>query len=116
MEITWIRKGSGVRTIGSRIESFHEGDLCWIGSSIPHTYTSTHSKKTTASWTTLQWNPEIMGPSFWKLPETHSISTLFSNGGAAYHFAPEIASLIRKKLNATNKLSSSSLSLSGLCS
>ncbi len=40
-ELTYIRKGSGVRYVGNSIENFQDDDLVLIGSNIPHSWINT---------------------------------------------------------------------------
>ncbi|EKB51164.1 AraC family transcriptional regulator [Cecembia lonarensis] len=38
IELTYIKKGRGIRYIGDQIESFEEGDLVLLGENLPHTW------------------------------------------------------------------------------
>lgn len=40
VELTWIEAGSGLRVIGDQVARFSRGDLCLIGTNLPHVYRS----------------------------------------------------------------------------
>ncbi|MBA3686115.1 MAG: cupin domain-containing protein, partial [Planctomycetes bacterium] len=40
LELTWIKRGQGLRYVGESVEAFAAGDLVLIGPGIPHTWTS----------------------------------------------------------------------------
>lgn len=76
LELTFIRRGHGVRYIGSSILPFYEGDVCLIGSNLPHAYGSHPQQKGPCAWNVIHFLPEVWGEAFWALPENRLVAAL----------------------------------------
>ncbi len=65
-ELTYIRRGSGVRHVGSSMEPFAPGDLVLIGPNLPHRWESSGGEASmvadAAQALVLQWPQELIPP------------------------------------------------------
>ncbi len=81
-ELVYIIEGFGKKVIGSKIESFKEGELLLIGSNIPHVWLSDKSfykSDCTARSKALvvYFNPKIFSDSFFDMQESFYLNKLF---------------------------------------
>ena len=76
IELVCVRKGSGVRYVGNSMEPFGDGDLCLIGSDVPHAFGSSPTQRLGAEWMVCHFLPEIWGEAFWRLPEMRRVAEL----------------------------------------
>ena len=73
-ELSFITEGSGKRIVGDSVESFHPGDLIFIGPRIPHVWISGEMARTQHSGRTLEsvyllFNQDILPQELISLPE-----------------------------------------------
>jgi len=73
-ELSFITEGSGKRIVGDSVESFHPGDLIFIGPRIPHVWISGELARTQHSGRTLEsvyllFNQDILPQGLTSLPE-----------------------------------------------
>jgi len=73
-ELSFITEGSGKRIVGDSVESFHPGDLIFIGPRIPHVWISGELARTQHSGRTLEsvyllFNQDILPQELISLPE-----------------------------------------------
>ena len=73
-ELSFITEGSGKRIVGDSVESFHPGDLIFIGPRIPHVWISGEMARTQHSGRTLEsvyllFNQAILPLGLTSLPE-----------------------------------------------
>ncbi len=73
-ELSFITEGSGKRIVGDSVESFHPGDLIFIGPRIPHVWISGEMARTQHSGRTLEsvyllFNQDILPQGLTSLPE-----------------------------------------------
>jgi AraC-like DNA-binding protein len=73
LELTLIRRGRGLRYVGHSIEAYEEGDLCLLGGSLPHSWSSERKSGRVES-TVIQFLPESGGEAFWKLRELRELT------------------------------------------
>lgn len=99
-ELIFIHKGSGIRQIGRSVMPYASGDLCLIGSNLPHAFSSHPDERHGARWTVLHFLPQAWGDAFWQLPQNHRVSELFTLSGRGLSFtgggSEDCASLMQK--------------------
>jgi AraC-like DNA-binding protein len=81
VQLTLIIEGRGTRFIGNSIASFREGDVFLIGSNVPHVFRNDQpgsSGERKVSSLSVYFKPDVLGDTFFSLPETRHISVLLS--------------------------------------
>lgn len=83
IELTLIKKGSGIRIIGDSIEPFSAGDLILVGAHLPHSWrldAGHQDKNRPASLEALSvhFDEELWRPGFLSMPEMKQIKHLLS--------------------------------------
>ena len=86
IELVWIRRGGGLRYVGSEVEAFEAGDLVLLGNGLPHAWASASDWRGPCIWTVIQVEPELWGSAFWHLPELQDLETLFTKAGRGVQF------------------------------
>jgi len=104
IELVYVNGGSGKRQIGSHISYYTDGDLILIGSNLPHCgFTDADTANTNE--TVIQMKPDFLGETFFEIPETKSISTLFNLAKVGIAFVGETKRSIGIKIEAMEKQS-----------
>lgn len=85
-ELTFIRRGYGVRYVHAAIDSFAEGDLCLLAGNLPHAYASQSDRPSTCQWTVVHFMPDAWGDRFWALPENGAIASLLKESASGLFF------------------------------
>ena len=85
-ELTYIERGQGIRCIGRSVRPYASGDLCLMGSHLPHSYGSHPHERTGARWTVLHFLPDRLGQEFWELPQNQPLRSLLQQAGRGIHF------------------------------
>lgn len=94
-EITLIECGQGVRYVGGSVQPFYEGDLCLLGSNLPHAY-GTHPRwRDSCRWKVIHFQPGQWGREFWALPENRPLTRLLEKSARGIHFSGRGASAAR---------------------
>lgn len=81
-ELVYIIEGNGKRIVGDNVESFHAGDLVFLGSNIPHVWYSDEDyhrqdSPLRSKAIVIYFNSEIFGANFYSLEETQGLKQLF---------------------------------------
>lgn len=83
LELHFVKRGKGVRFIGSNISNFSEGEMILLGQNLPHTwrcneeyYQEEPDKKVEAN--IIHFLPNCLGNDFLSLPEAHQIPKLYN--------------------------------------
>ncbi|HYF47894.1 MAG TPA: AraC family transcriptional regulator [Planctomycetota bacterium] len=76
VEIALIIRGSGLRYIGDAVGHFDEGDLCLLGSNLPHCYVSQPLRRNPVHSMVIQFREDCLGERFIKAPETRAFRDL----------------------------------------
>ena len=99
-ELTYIERGKGTRSIGHSVQPYSDGDVCLIGSDLPHAYGSNPRDRTGAKWTVLHFQPERLGDAFWSLPQNERLQKMLqaSHRGISFPSVPlgEVKALLQK--------------------
>ncbi len=77
-ELSFITEGSGKRIVGDSIESFHPGDLIFIGPRLPHVWFPEDSNRRQHSGRTLEsvymlFNHDVLPEGLMNLPEFYNV-------------------------------------------
>ncbi len=108
IEILLVMQGTGTRFVGDSVERYSPGDLVMIGANVPHVWYSDNQihgsgNNSVSEAIYIQFNKEIFGEAFWKLPESKSIDRLIeqSNRGIKLtgHIREEISALMFRIVN-----------------
>jgi AraC-like DNA-binding protein len=96
-ELVLIDRSKGTRFIGDNVSSFEDGDLCLIGSNIPHLYRNSeeyYSKKSKVSARSVfvHFTMDFLGNHFFDLPEMKLVNKLLQKSSLAL----EIQGLTKK--------------------
>jgi AraC-like DNA-binding protein len=79
LELTLILKGRGLRFVGDSVQDFREGDLCLLGSGLPHSWHSAPRKGGRAHSAVIQFLPAFLGSCLVESPEMKPIRNLFDH-------------------------------------
>ena len=96
-EIIYIYKGKGKRNIGDISSTFEEGDICLIGSKIPHYYIIDPVKenKGVEAWV-IQFSKDFFGSRFYEYEEIKRIKPLLFNSSNGLTVSDKIRDKIKK--------------------
>jgi len=102
IELLLITKGEGRRFVGDHIENFYPGDLCLIGSNLPHVwkndpsyYQNNPDKK--AECLVIHFRKEQFGATFWHLPEMQRVAHLLESAQRGIRLSGKIRDEIELK-------------------
>lgn len=89
VQITWIQKSYGSLLMGNTIATFEENDLLVIGANVPHSFQNDEvfykkSNKYSAEATSILFNKNAFGKSFFDLPEMKTIKNFIKNADKGY--------------------------------
>ncbi|MEJ0103696.1 MAG: AraC family transcriptional regulator [Bacteroidota bacterium] len=109
IELLFIRKSSGTWLIGDHIGHFQPGDVVMIGPGLPHCFRHDpgyiSGNETSGETICVKFVPEILGNSFWNLPEAMHIKQLLIKCGCGIKLTGKtrarVAAMIEKMLAAT---------------
>ncbi len=81
VELTFIRKGNGIRLVGDSMQPFKDGDLILLGANVPHLWRSDASYFEQSSELTIEaiavhFKAEFWGDAFLALPEMAAVNRL----------------------------------------
>lgn len=87
VELTWIGRGSGLRFVGHTIAPFHAGELCLIGSDLPHAWLSPAGPAPGGVHSVVvQFDPARWGTTFFELKEMRAIGALLTRADRGLRF------------------------------
>ena len=103
IELTFLRKGSGMLFVGDSIDRFSEGDVILLGSNLPHLWRS--DEKYFVSDPELQveavvvhFNEDFWGQGFLDLPELKSIKYLLKKAERGLRIKGEAQRILNEKM------------------
>jgi AraC-like DNA-binding protein len=101
-EIVLVLESTGKRFVGSSITDFKEGDLCMIGSYLPHYYRNEeefYSKdyKFKAKSLVIHFLEDFMGDKFLQLPESQAIKALLERSKRGLSFGEKTVAKVTPK-------------------
>jgi len=103
IEILLITKGKGRRFVGDHVENFNQGDLCIIGSNLPHVWKSEPSyyednSTNKAECMVIHFRKELFGDLFWQLPEMIKTSQFLEESKRGIRFKGTLRKRIEKQI------------------
>ncbi len=81
VELTFIRKGKGIRLVGDSMQPFEDGDLILLGANVPHLWRSDasyfeQSSELTIEAIAIHFKTDFWGDTFFSLPEVTPIKKI----------------------------------------
>lgn len=111
LEIVLVLESTGKKFVGSSITDFEPGDLCMIGSYLPHYYKNdeeyydpTNDSKRARS-IVMHFNYEFLGEQLWESPEAENIKGLLERSKRGIQFSKELGLKFKDKFQALLELS-----------
>jgi len=102
IEILLILKGEGRRFVGDHIENFYPGDLCVIGSDLPHVWQNNDIHKEDSSLVAecmvIHFRKEMFGEAFWQIPEMQKVNSFLKRAARGVSFDGKTRSLLEQKI------------------
>lgn len=101
-EIVLIVESTGKKFVGSSITDFEPGDLCMIGSFLPHYYKNDelyyqNNKELRARSIVIHFLEDFLGEKFLELPESQSIKNLLERSKRGLQFGKETVKKVEEK-------------------
>ncbi len=101
IEIVLILQGTGKKFVGSSITDFGPGDLCMIGTFLPHYYKSDEecyvSQDIKSKSLVMHFNADFLGEKIWESPEGQNIKSLLERSKRGIQFSKNVAVLLEEK-------------------
>jgi len=97
IEMVYVNKGQGKRHIGNHLSYFNNSQLLLLGANLPH---NGFADRLTAngSETIVQFKPDFLGESFFKIPEMSMITSLLERAKKGVLFKPETKNIVGPKI------------------
>lgn len=107
-ELVLIDKSRGTRFIGDNVSHFEDGDLCIIGSNIPHLYRNSEkyyskSSKLKARSIFIHFTTDFLGNHFFDVPEMKLVTKLLNKSSLALDIQGKTKKIIIDKLHDMQK-------------
>ena len=99
MEIVYINGGSGKRHIGNHISYYNDGDLIFIGASLPH-FGFTNHLTNNKSEIVIQAREDFLGPEFFEAAEFAAVKQLLIRSKQGIVYSEKIKSRLGPKIEA----------------
>lgn len=97
-ELVLIIEGGGKRFIGNHVADYHEGDLCFIGSNLPHLYRKDDSV-TSGGSLVIHFGKNFLGDDFVSIPEMQNIRQLFERSSMGLQINGDSRNAISQIMN-----------------
>lgn len=81
-ELTYIKRGTGIRYVGNNVTDFESGDLVLLGPHLPHCWRNLDEYKGVAQSIVIQWTPGL----FEDIPELKAIHKMMGMAGRGIKF------------------------------
>ena len=103
IELTFLRKGSGMLFVGDSIDRFSEGDVILLGSNLPHLWRSDEKyficdPELQVEAVVVHFNEDFWGKRFLELPELKSIKCLLQKAARGLRIKGETQRLLNTKM------------------
>jgi AraC-like DNA-binding protein/quercetin dioxygenase-like cupin family protein len=109
LELTMILKGRGLRFVGDSVRDYRDGDVCFLGANLPHTWYSKPAKGAQAAAIVIQFLPEMFGDHLLNLPEGQALQELFNRARRGLVVTGKARQAIAEQMIAMRKIRPGSL-------
>ena len=112
IELVYINDGTGTQFIGDNIQQFNTGDMVMVGSNLPHLWLCDEkyfvkNNKLKAASTVIHFMPDMLGDTFFKLPEHKEIEKLLEKARMGLQIHRQTNALVLEKMQALLQAKSS---------
>lgn len=97
IEMVYVNKGQGKRHIGNHLSYFNNSQLILLGAHLPHNG-FTDRLTTNGTETIVQFKPDFLGESFFKIPEMNAINSLLERAKKGVLFKQETKKIVGPKI------------------
>ncbi|TLX78138.1 helix-turn-helix domain-containing protein [Labilibacter sediminis] len=103
IEILLVTKGEGRRIVGDHIENYYPGDLCILGSNLPHVWKNDPSYYQSnpdkiAECLVIHFRTELFGDAFWQLPEMQKTASFLNSANRGIKFTGDTRDMLAHKI------------------
>jgi len=102
-EVVLVIEGRGKRFIGNSVADYETGDLCFIGSNLPHLYRKDDADATGGSLV-IHFREDFLGKDFGSVPEMQKIKMLFERSSMGIQVNGEAKKKISELMNEMTSL------------
>ena len=102
-EVVLVIEGRGKRFIGNSVADYETGDLCFIGSNLPHLYRKDDADATGGSLV-IHFREDFLGKDFGSVPEMQKIKMLFERSSMGIQVNGEAKKKISALMNEMTSL------------
>lgn len=99
IEMVYVNKGQGKRHIGNHLSYFNNSQLLLLGANLPHNGFADRLT-TTGAETIVQFKPDFLGDTFFKIPEMSNITALLERAKKGVLFKPDTKKVVGPKIEA----------------
>ena len=108
VELTFIRKGTGMRLVGDSMEQFKDGDLVLLGSNVPHLWRSdavyfSNEPGVHVEAVAIHFKKDFWGRDFLELPEMKQVKELLEKAKRGIRLTGRTKQVIAPKMEAALK-------------
>ena len=107
LELVYIKEGFGKRIIGDKLETFHAGDIVFVGSNLPHVWLSDDEFYKESSYLhahsiVAYFNKEVFSKDFYDLKESNKIKLLLKRAGRGIKVTGKTNVVLSRKMEELN--------------
>lgn len=105
IQITLIKRGSGVRLIGDQVLPFGPGTMMMISENVPHVFKSEPSEDgQMVEAISLYFNREAFGPKFFSIPEMQSVGNFLNLSKGGWDIGGATRAFVELKINQISQM------------
>jgi AraC-like DNA-binding protein len=98
-ELMYTIKGGGIRIVGDNMDHFHENELVFIGSNVPHLFKDDYKDdEASTDSIVLKFNNLFKGQNLFTLPEFQNIANFLKTAGRGIIFSKKTVKKVKKIL------------------
>jgi len=99
-ELIYIWEGRGKKIIGDNISELNKGDLLFIGSDLPHSFSceQDYYNKSEAGSLVIHLNDKFLSEDFFSCPELQAISKLFHRSKSGIQFSGKYRKVVKSRI------------------
>jgi len=99
-ELVYIWEGKGQKIVGDNISELKKGNLLFLGSNLPHSFScnQSYARKQEAGSLVVHLNNHFLSEGFFSCPELDDISQLFERSNSGIEFGADISRKTAKRI------------------